>query len=374
MKIGVLTSSYPQDTDDSSNAGLFVMDVVSILVESGHEVTVVSLDKVKNGSPDILSCNIFSRNLDYSSIRKKNFVKILQSMMIMLIALVRIPFWAKSRKWEVTISFWSLPSGVLSYFLFKLIKVPYLTWILGSDINRSKEILFGNYFNRLVVKNASAIYADSPSLCRMTENITGSKPLFLASSTLRREFNLIKDSICEEPYFLAVGRLQEVKGFDLLIDSYARLKQEVTNLPKLHIYGTGSEKGKLLKQINESDLAGCVKLMGQLDRSSFVRVLEKSELLVIPSRNESIPLILGEGTRFANKILVTDVGDMGNLVRKYKAGVVVEPTIEGLRLGLLNTWKTESYNYELGRRELSKVLSLVNSVERLETDLRLLLM
>ena len=47
-------------------------------------------------------------------------------------------------------------------------------------------------------------------------------------------------------------------------------------------------------------------------------------VLILPSRIESIPVILSDALQLDCNLIVTDVGDMGPLVRSYRAGMVVD--------------------------------------------------
>jgi glycosyltransferase involved in cell wall biosynthesis len=48
-------------------------------------------------------------------------------------------------------------------------------------------------------------------------------------------------------------------------------------------------------------------------------------MVVIPSRSESIPMVFSEALQAGKPLVVTDVGDMGTLVRRYGLGKVVPP-------------------------------------------------
>jgi glycosyltransferase involved in cell wall biosynthesis len=46
---------------------------------------------------------------------------------------------------------------------------------------------------------------------------------------------------------------------------------------------------------------------------------------VIPSYGDSLPLVYGEALQAGIPLIVTEVGDMGSLTRRYELGSVVNP-------------------------------------------------
>ena len=104
-----------------------------------------------------------------------------------------------------------------------------------------------------------------------------------------REVQLFPD-IKREKVILAVGRLNDyLKGFDLLIESFAKLKNQDW---ELHIAG-GDEEGEALKEQAER--------LGVINRIKFlgkVREIDKfyayAGMFVIPSRSEGFPNALAE--------------------------------------------------------------------------------
>jgi glycosyltransferase involved in cell wall biosynthesis len=90
---------------------------------------------------------------------------------------------------------------------------------------------------------------------------------------------------------VSVGRLQRRKGFDVLIDAFARVHRELPEY-KLYIYGEGEERLALEAQIAAAGLQEAVFLPG-----IAIQILKKNrdiKLFVMPSRSEGIPNVLIE--------------------------------------------------------------------------------
>ncbi|MBL7184375.1 MAG: glycosyltransferase [Anaerolineae bacterium] len=53
--------------------------------------------------------------------------------------------------------------------------------------------------------------------------------------------------------------------------------------------------------------------------------MKACDALVIPSHIESIPILFSDAMQVGIPVVATDVGDLGQLVRQYGVGVVVDP-------------------------------------------------
>jgi len=86
--------------------------------------------------------------------------------------------------------------------------------------------------------------------------------------------------------FVAAGRLVEQKGFDLLIEAFARIAERHPDW-SLEIYGTGPLEGELRDQLTRAGLESRVVLAGWAD--DFNAVLARSSVFVLSSRYEGFP-------------------------------------------------------------------------------------
>lgn len=118
---------------------------------------------------------------------------------------------------------------------------------------------------------------------------------------------------------IAVGRLEEPKGFDRLIDAWKKVSQQHADW-QLDIYGEGSLKDQLQAQIDALGLHDVVTLCG-CDDHILDRYAEHS-LSVSSSRYEGLPMTLIEAASYGLPIVSFDF--------KYGAREVVEQAKNGL--------------------------------------------
>ncbi len=111
------------------------------------------------------------------------------------------------------------------------------------------------------------------------------------------------------PLILAVGRLEPHKGHDLLLDA-AREWRGLEPQPSVVVAGEGSSRPALQRRIDREDLP--VRLLGR--RSDVPELLAAADLVVLPSRFESYPLIVHEALRAGVPLVATAVGAVPELV------------------------------------------------------------
>lgn len=93
--------------------------------------------------------------------------------------------------------------------------------------------------------------------------------------------------------FVSTASLEYRKGFDLLIAAFDKLKLPA-DLWELNIIGGGEEHDNLQKQINEASLQNNIHLLGQKNKEEIVVLLSKSNVFVLPSRNENFSVAVLE--------------------------------------------------------------------------------
>lgn len=107
---------------------------------------------------------------------------------------------------------------------------------------------------------------------------------------------------------VAVGRLDKIKGFDLLIRAASELKFDF----ELKIYGQGGERQNLQNLIDLLKLQDRVRLCGFCD--DVAAALAASHLHVISSRKEGFPVILIEGIFYSPVLISTRAGGISEIL------------------------------------------------------------
>lgn len=109
-------------------------------------------------------------------------------------------------------------------------------------------------------------------------------------------------------YVLAVGRLEKVKGFDLLIESWKNINSDLV------IVGSGKEYSSLNKLIIGFGLENRVKIINEVSQKDLIEYYQHASMLVISSRNEGGPRVALEALYLKVPVISTDVGHMNEIL------------------------------------------------------------
>lgn len=133
--------------------------------------------------------------------------------------------------------------------------------------------------------------------------------------------------------FIAVGRLDYVKGFDLLIKICHRLNKQGYDNYQLLILGDGSDKPQLLNTIEELHITN-VSLLGHL--AYPYQYIEAADFLISSSRSEGFSLVILEALLLGTPVIATKTAGSMELITRLGEGVLVENNIDALYLEMKN--------------------------------------
>ncbi|HGY91262.1 MAG TPA: colanic acid biosynthesis glycosyltransferase WcaL [Planctomycetes bacterium] len=128
---------------------------------------------------------------------------------------------------------------------------------------------------------------------------------------------------------LAVGRLVEKKGFDLLLKALAQLRDEGLVIG-CDILGDGDESGalrELARSLNLDD----VHFAGPQPRDEVLRAMGRAEMMVLPCRRgrdgnqDALPTVLIEAMAMGLPIVSTRLVGIPEIVEDTAQGLLVDP-------------------------------------------------
>jgi colanic acid/amylovoran biosynthesis glycosyltransferase len=177
------------------------------------------------------------------------------------------------------------------------------------------------------------------------------------------------------PHVVAVCRLVEKKGIDLLLRAVARLRQFRTDLD-VTIAGDGPLRSKLEAMSRELSLGERVKFLGAIDASDVRKLLETADLLALPCRVDSrgdrdgIPVVLMEAMACGLPVISGDLPAIRELVRDGENGFLVKPDDVDALASALSELSADLPRArqmgQAGRRHVVDVFSLGQSINLLE--------
>lgn len=283
----------------SEKAGLFASE--------GHDVTIISVYKDDRPIRYPISKNVEIIFLDVSMVNKKNsrLLTILNRTTVFINAAIKLNKVIKRIDPRVIFFTTTLGALLLPICYTKAVK------IYESHLPR----FFNPYktFFTIMERHADII------IC-LTQGdaleYRKAKKVKIIPNFINMPLSHVKDYSVKRA--IAVGRLEEQKGFDILIDIWRDVAKKYPEW-QLHIYGEGSWENILQKKIDSAGLNGKVLLQG-----SCVDIIEKYidySLHIMTSRYEGQGIVLIEAQACGLPSVVFDFD--------YGASDIIEDGVNG---------------------------------------------
>ena len=142
-----------------------------------------------------------------------------------------------------------------------------------------------------------------------------------------------KYSIDERPLILFIGRIDPIKGPDLLLRAFAKIS---IDFPSYQLVIAGNEMGFLKKIKLESkqlNLDSRVTFLGPIIGTDKVSAYHATRLFVIPSRFDSMTIVALEAAASGLPILITKESDFKELA-KTSSGIEVSANDHAIERGI----------------------------------------
>jgi glycosyltransferase involved in cell wall biosynthesis len=207
---------------------------------------------------------------------------------------------------------------------------------------------------RAALRQYGAVIAISEALNEFLTDTVGARPV-----TVRYGLTAPEAPSAREPRdqtrFLAVGRLEEQKGFDVAVEAMALVAAQVPGA-HLAIAGEGSRRPELTAAIERLGLSDAVQLLGR--REDVSELMREADVFVHTARWEGFGLVLLEAMRAALPIVATRVGAIPEVVDDGVTGTLVPPDDpRALAAALVELAQRPSLRQERGRAGFARLRS-----------------
>ncbi len=123
---------------------------------------------------------------------------------------------------------------------------------------------------------------------------------------------------------LFTGRLAGVKGVPILLETLARLRERDPGL-ELTLAGDGPDRAKLEEEARRLGVADGVHFLGYQSSAQVRSLLQETDVFVLPSFAEGVPVVLMEAMASGVPVVATQVAGVSELVEDGVSGFVVPP-------------------------------------------------
>ena len=153
---------------------------------------------------------------------------------------------------------------------------------------------------------------------------------------------------------LFVGRLTKAKGVDILIKAINILKEKYQKEIKAAIVGKGYLEEELKELVKELGIGKEVEFLGV--RRDIERLMKSTQVFVLPSRWEGLPLTILEAMSSGVGIIATKVGGIPEVIEHEKEGILISPEdSETLAGAIAELLKDRELRVKLGINAYKKV-------------------
>jgi glycosyltransferase involved in cell wall biosynthesis len=321
MNIAIFTHNYPKYKKDRKDAGIFVHDFANEL-KKHHQVFIFC--------PDYGNDKKFSNWSIFNPLSAVNFFK------NVFFGIRESLKFVEKNKIDYILCAWAIPSGI--YGLVSKFKhgTSYGVWYLGSDLNIYSKIPILSTIIHFISIRADHLFANSYALAKIASHKYKKCLMLPASTKLKDVINTTKKIKLnnKKVNILFVGRLEKVKGPDLLVEAAKKVNSKFV----INVVGDGTMRNNL-----EKNRSSNVNFLGYLDLYEMTSYMKASDFLIIPSRNESLPLVILEAANYKLPVLASDVGDCKYVLTKYKIGETFKPGDVNQIIKKINNFKYKQY-------------------------------
>ena len=135
-------------------------------------------------------------------------------------------------------------------------------------------------------------------------------------------------------FIMFMGRLNSIKGPDLLLRAFCNVKDKLQDFHLVFAGPDGGMLSELQEMVIEFSAIDRVHFLGYLGGADKSQAYHAADLLVIPSRQEAMSIVVLEAGITGTPVLLTDQCGFDEIA-KIDSGKVVPASVEGLQNGLL---------------------------------------
>ena len=349
MKICIISNGYPDK--ENPQYGCFERDQALALKSFGHNVTLLYVDR---------------RVRSANKICRRPRISVYSESGINIYGVVMFPFSILNHFGYIFHSylntrflFWGFrklmkkegkPDIIYAHYMYNIAYASYLKrkttiplvgiehWsVLTRDKLTSELMRMGH----LAYDNCDKLLAVSDFLCQQIKKHFGNDSIVI-NDMVGGEF--FKQSLSEEIsvedkkvhfkgkrafLFLTVGSLKQIKGYDILLESFAKSKLAEKGC-RIVMIGDGEEKQKLEKQIKELGITDFVNLVGSKKKNEIIGWMSICHVFVLSSRNETFSVACVEALSQGLPCIATMCGGPQEIITEKNGILVPKQNVEAL--------------------------------------------
>ena len=345
MNVCILTSSFPRNPEDP--AGIFVYNLAKWLAKKNINITVLAPHH--KGCKFIETRDAFTifrfpyffpfglQKLCYGSGIIKNINEkkplFLQIPFFFLSQAICASVLIKKLRADIIHAHWSIPQGLIGVVSKKILNIPCITTLHGSDIFSMKNPQM-KALNAWILTQSDSCTANSTQTTGAAEHLCCRKDLIQIPMGVDTEFFAISDEQRKLTMgssgrnVIYAGRLIDWKGVEYLIKAMPKVIRRYPDT-QLTIVGDGPERERLFQSAKESGMQDHLIFTGSLSQEELRRYYTTADVFVLPSivngigETEGLGVVLLEAMACGVPVIGTDAGGICDIIKHETTGLMV---------------------------------------------------
>ena len=325
MKLLLLNYEFPPMGGGAGNA---TYEIARELVKIGHSVDVLTSRFGDQPDEETLEgIRVYRVSSWRHGIHQAGLIG---AFSYILLALIKLRGLLGKNQYDLTHYFFSLPTGVLSFYSHGIKGIPYIVSLRGSDVpgydtsDPKLSILHRllKPVNKRIWRQAERVIANSQGLKQLASKTSPDQAIGVICNGIDikrfkpdRAAKLSSNGL----RLLSVSRLIGRKGLDCLIDAVSRIKDTGV---QLDIVGTGSIERQLKQLAKKREVHDRIHFHGYRSNSELVRLYNSADIFVQSSLSESINMALLEAMSCGLPIVASRVGGVPEIIQNGKNGIL----------------------------------------------------
>jgi len=297
-------------------------------------------------------CSLLALDIGVTSELKKS----LQSVNLILLPCVNKRFYIPGFSWDIIrqvvkssdfihlMGHWTLINVIVYHYIRKF-KKPYSVCPAGALQVYGRSRLLKNFYNLMlgekIVQRADKCIAitekehsdfysykvSKKKIVSIPNGITLDDYRYKDNSLFKKKYNIQKKII------LFLGRLNHIKGPDILLNAFIELKKKNEDYQLLFI---GPDEGmleKMMEKVKSFNLVDDIIFTGYIGGQEKSMAYHSADLVVIPSRQEAMSIVVLEAGITGTPVVITDQCGFDE-IETVNGGVVVPATVAGVKTGM----------------------------------------
>ena len=348
MKILCITHDYPPTP---GGAAYVTHSLNKNFVEAGQKVIVLTSDLQRLPAEDIID------GVDLLRIpsKKKELgaFKIWEMFTFIKSAFFRSARIAKSVNPDVIHSHFTIPCGIIAYFLSHKFKKPFLITMHGGDVPGGKSERFYKVYHFFLKplliflwKKADALVAVSEGVRELALKTYQKVNIYVIPNGIDSEFYKSDSHNERSPNkdiikIIFVGKLIHIKGLQYFLPALKEVINKTDKKLVFRIVGKGVYQKNLETQARELGIEQFVEFCGFKNPEEIKELLLGSDIFALPSISEGMPIALLEAMACGLPVVASDIRGIRQIIKNgengYLAPVGDEEKIKEALLNLINS-------------------------------------